>query len=117
LSETERRILRPFANNDTNKNETWFVVFGKFVVPAGEYKTAMEQARRIAKEFSMVFNIHRYQLRMQVVRVGSGGSFRFTAESRLEAPRKGRSVQPASPGPDGYLVTMVARAVSGSTTS
>jgi hypothetical protein len=104
LSETERRILRPFVKNDTNKTETWFVVFGKFVVPAGEYKTPMELARRVAKEFSTVFNIPRYQYRMQVERVGTGGRFRFTAESRLETPRKGRRVQPASPRPDGIVV-------------
>jgi hypothetical protein len=104
LSETERRILKPFVKNDTNKEETWFVVLGKFVVPAGEYKTPMELARRVAKEFSMAFHIPRYQNRMQVERVGTGGGFRFTAESKLDTPRKARRVQPASPRPDGIAV-------------
>jgi hypothetical protein len=63
LSETERRVLKPFVKNDANKDETWFAVFGKFVVPAGEYKTPIELARRVTKEFSMVFNIPRYQYR------------------------------------------------------
>jgi hypothetical protein len=36
LSETKRRMLKPFVKNDANKDETWFIVFGKFVVPAGK---------------------------------------------------------------------------------
>jgi hypothetical protein len=104
MSETERRILRPFVKDRANKTETWFILFSKFIVPAGEYKTTMELARRVAKEFSAIFNIPRYQYRMQVERVGSGGRFRFTAESKLEIPRKGRQPQPASPRPDGIVV-------------
>ena len=104
IGETEQRILRPFVKDDTNKNESWFVVFGKFVVPAGEYKTLMELARRVAKEFSAVFNIPRYQYRMQVERVGTGGRFRFTAESKLETPRQQHTSQPASPKPGGIVV-------------
>ena len=104
LSDLERRILRPFVKDDKNKTEPWFVVFGKFVIPAGEYKTPMELARRVAKEFSGVFNIPRYQYRMRVERAGTGGRFRFTAESRLETPRQRSTSQPASPRPDGIKV-------------
>ena len=104
MTETERRILRPFVKDKTSRAETWFVLFSKFIVPAGEYKTTMELARRVAKEFSTVFNIPRYQYRMQVERVGSGGRFRFTAESKLETPRAGRQPQPSSPRPDGIVV-------------
>jgi hypothetical protein len=49
-------------------------------------------------------NMPRYQCRMQVGRVGTGGRFRFTAESKLETPRKARRVQPTSPRPDGIAV-------------
>ena len=104
FGETERRILRPFVKDDTNKNEPWFVVFGKFVVPAGEYKTTMELARRVAKEFSAVFNIARYQCRMQVERIGTSGRFRFTTESRLENPRQRRTSEAASPRPGAITV-------------
>jgi hypothetical protein len=104
LSMAQRRILRPFVKNDTNKDESWFVILGKFVVPAGEYKTSMELARRIAKEFSAVFNIPRYQYRMQAERIDPGGRLRFTAESRLDTPRKRRTSEPASPGPGGIVV-------------
>jgi hypothetical protein len=75
LSESERRILKPFIKNDTNKDETWFVVFGKFVVPAGEYKTPMELARRVAKEFSIVFNIPRYQHECKWSELGLAADF------------------------------------------
>jgi hypothetical protein len=104
FGDTERRILRPFVKDETNKNESWFVVIGKFVVPAGEYKTTMELARRVAKEFSAVFNIARYQCRMVVERVGSDGRFRFTTESRLENPRRRRTSEQASPKPGDITV-------------
>ena len=98
------RILRPFVKDDTNKDESWFVVIGKFVVPAGEYKTPMELARRVAKEFSAVFNIPRYQYRMQAEWVGTGGMIRFTAESKLDTPRKRRTSESASTNPHGIVV-------------
>jgi hypothetical protein len=104
FGDTERRILRPFVKDDTNKNEPWFVVIGKFVVPAGEYKTTMELARRVAKEFSAVFNIARYQCRMVVERIGNDGRFRFTTESRLENPRRRHTSEQTPPKPGGITV-------------
>ena len=104
LGNTERRILRPFVKDDTNKDESWFVVIGKFVIPAGEYKTTMELARRVAKEFSAVFNIARYQCRMVVERIGSDGRFRFTTESRLEKPRTRPTSKQVQPKPGGITV-------------
>jgi hypothetical protein len=100
MTDVERRILRPFVKDESNKDETWFIVFAKFVIPAGEYRTPMELARRIAKEFSTVFNIRRYQYRMQVERVGSDGRFRFSAESRLETSRRRSTSEAKSPQHD-----------------
>ena len=59
MGKAVQRILQPFVKDDTNKDEKWFIVFGHLVVPAGEYKTPMELARRVTKEFSVVFNIPR----------------------------------------------------------
>ena len=85
LGSTAQRILQPFVKDESNKDENWFVVLGAFVIPAGEYKTPMDLARRVTKEFNALFNIPRYQYRMQVERLGTGERFQFTAESRLAA--------------------------------
>jgi hypothetical protein len=99
MSETVRRILRPFVKGSTNRTETWFVLFSKLIIPAGEYKTTMVLARRVAKEFWTIFNIPRYQYRMKVERVGGGGRLRFTAESKLETPAKGSRHNQHHPDP------------------
>jgi hypothetical protein len=104
LRETQRRILRPFVKDATNKDEKWFVVLGEFIVPAGEYKVPLDIARRVVKGFNSVFSNFRYQYRMQVERVGSGGRFRFTAESKLTNPIQGPRAEPPSPRPDGIAV-------------
>jgi hypothetical protein len=117
FGDTERRILRPFVKDDTNKTEPWFVVIGRFVVPAEEYKTTMELARRVAKEFSAVFNIARYQCPVVVERIGTDGRFRFATESRLENPRRRRTSEQTPPKPGGLPLTMGRRAGSVSRTS
>jgi hypothetical protein len=101
---TERRMLRPFVKDDTNKNELWSVVIGKFVMPAVDYKTTMELARLVANEFSAVSNIPRYQFRMVVERIGTDGSFRFTTESRLENFRRRHTPEQTPPKPGGITV-------------
>ena len=97
MGPTVQRILRQFVKDDTNKDEPWFVVISAFVVPAGEYKTPMELARRVVKGFNTLFNTPRYQYRMQVERVGRNGELRFFAESKLETPRARRTSEATSP--------------------
>ena len=105
MGKAVQRILQPFVKDDMNKDEEWFIVFGQFVIPAGEYRTPMELARRVTKEFNVVFNIPRYQYRMQVDRLRGGERLYFTAESKFDTPGTRDTSKTVPPPPaDGITV-------------